>query len=221
MKWILAAGGSIDQIWFGKELEQIRKDASGQWKYMGIDAGVRTLLDAGIKPDYVIGDFDSVTPEEKESYLMHFAEKTVLDPVKDDTDMEAALRLAVSMGAEEIRIYGATGSRMDHTLTNMRLLAIPMEAGIPAVIMDPNNRITLISKETELKREKQYGRYISLLPFEGPVKGITLKGFKYPLEEGTLSYTGSLGVSNEITEEIGQIIFEEGRLFMMETKDEA
>ena len=219
MKWILVAGGSCDPEWLKNELDQLYEQEPGAWKCMGIDAGALTLIRAGYTPDHVTGDFDSVTDEEREIIFGRTAERTVLNPVKDDTDMEAALRYAVAAEAEELRIYGATGSRLDHTLTNIRLLMIPGEAGIPAVMKDPCNRIRIISGATRITRDSSCGKYISLLPLDVPVKGITLKGFRYPMENGELSPVGSLGVSNELAADEGEILFTEGRLLLMETRD--
>jgi len=219
MKWILVAGGSCDPVWLKRELDGLYEKEPGEWACMGIDAGTLRLMGAGYKPQHVIGDFDSVSPVEKERILDIFPEKTVLDPVKDDTDTEAAVRLAVSMGAEELRLYGASGSRLDHTLANIRLLAIAEDAGIPAMIVDPCNRIRLISGDTVISGESQYGRYISLIPFDGPVRGLTLTGFRYELDGGEMEYASSLGVSNELTGETGKIHFTEGRLLLMETRD--
>ena len=219
MKWILVAGGSCDSQWLKRELDEIFEKESGKWACMGIDSGTLRLLQAGYTPQHVTGDFDSVTPGEKEKILDAFPEKTLLNPVKDDTDTEAAIRLAVSMGAEEIRLYGASGSRLDHTIANIRLLAAAEEAGIPAMIVDPCNRIRLISGDTVIERRSQYGRYISLIPFDGPVSGLTLKGFRYGMDGGELAFVSSLGISNEITDKTGKISFTEGKLLLMETKD--
>ena len=217
MKLVLVAGGSCDPLWLKKELTPLL--CSG-WKCMGIDAGVLKLLSAGFRPDHVIGDFDSVTPEEREKILTDYPEQTVLRPEKDDTDMEAALRLAVQFQVEEILICGAIGSRMDHTLANLRLLDIPFQAGIPAVLLDPCNRIRLIREELHIRRSEQYGRYVSLLPFDGPVGGLSLYGFKYTLEDAELVHATSLGISNEIVAEEGVIRLRSGRLLVIESQDQ-
>ena len=218
MKLIIVAGGSCEPDWLKENTAPLVKKAS-VWKCMGVDAGTLTLLKAGLRPDFVIGDFDSVTPKERERILKDFPQQTVLQPEKDDTDTEAALRLAVQLQAEEIRIFGASGSRLDHTLANLRLLDIPFQAGIPATMENPNNRIRLMSGELHISKKEQYGRYVSLLPFDGRVRGLTLTGFQYPLVDGEIPFATSLGISNEITGEEGVIRLREGRLLVMETCD--
>ena len=77
----------------------------------------------------------------------------------------------------------------------------------------------MISGMFELKKEEQYGDFVSLLPIDGSVKGVTLKGFKYPLKNAVIPSFSSLGISNEIVEEIAFIEAREGVLLVIESKD--
>ena len=138
---------------------------------------------------------------------------------KDDTDTESAVQTAAELGAEEIHIVGGTGSRLDHMLANVYLLGLLREEGISAYLVDAHNRVQVIDQRTVIKRETQYGKYVSLLPFMGAVEGITLKGMKYPLEDYTLDHCHSIGISNEITGEQAEIEFRTGRLVVIESKD--
>ena len=217
MKLILVAGGNVETGWLKEQLN--REYYSGAVKLLGVDAGVLQIEQTGYIPDQVIGDFDSVSESDRLRILDRYKEKRVLNPVKDDTDMEAALHLAVAMRPEEILILGGIGSRMDHTMTNIRLLAIPDQAGIPAVILDPHNRIRRIESGTMIRKEEQYGKYISLMAVSEEVRGLTLKGFKYSLTDGTLPAETSLGISNEIIDDQGMISFTGGRVLLLETKD--
>ena len=219
MKLILVAGGNVETGWLTELLDREFRNAPGQVKLLGVDAGVLYIERAGYVPDQVIGDFDSVSDPDRIRILNSYKEKRVLNPVKDDTDMEAALRLAVTMKPEELLMLGAVGTRLDHTMTNIRLLAIPEEAGVPAVILDPHNRIRRIESGTVIRREEQYGKYISLMAVSGEVMGLTLTGFKYTLTDGMLPAETSLGISNEITDEFGKISFTGGKLLLLETKD--
>ena len=217
MKLILVAGGSLDEEWFSR---MVREKAFGEdHKFMGIDAGAIRLIRMGIAPDYVLGDFDSVSSEETAEILGCGAEKRVLNPVKDETDLEAALHWAVDISPDCIMIFGATGGRMDHTLANLQLLSIPVKTGIPAMILDPGNRIRRVQGSFKLRRKEQYGKYISLIPVGGEVKGLYLSGFKYSGSEITLPGDSSLGISNELTEDVGEIRFESGELLLIEAKD--
>ena len=101
----------------------------------------------------------------------------------------------------------------------LRELGLLREEGISAYLVDAHNRVQVIDQRTVIKRETQYGKYVSLLPFMGAVEGITLKGMKYPLEDYILDHCHSIGISNEITGEQAEIEFRTGRLIVIESKD--
>ncbi|MCR4838316.1 MAG: thiamine diphosphokinase [Eubacterium sp.] len=227
MHVLLVAGGPADTEWIRKMIhERIRnKKAKGSEPdcrtiLVGVDAGVLRIEEAGAAADLVIGDFDSVKPEQKERILKTYPEQILLDPVKDDTDMEAALRRILTMKPKSVTILGATGGRLDHLLANLRLLKLFADAGIPAEILDSQNRIRMLRGSVALRKKDMYGRYISLLPASGDLTDVTLRGFKYPLKSAVLPMYGSLGVSNELLEEEGEISFSGGYLYLLETRDE-
>lgn len=125
----------------------------------------------------------------------------------------------MEQGCKKIHILGATGSRMDHVLGNIHLLGMAMEHGVEALMVDANNRIRMVNQGLALRKEEQYGNYVSLLPFTPQVTGLTLKGFKYQVEDFTLKCCHSLGVSNEIAAEQAEIAFQEGTLVVVESRD--
>ena len=100
-------------------------------------------------------------------------------------------------------------------------MALALSAGVDCQMLDARNRIRLIRKPVVIRKEEQYGDYVSLLPLTTLVEGVCLKGFKYPLTDFTLTSTGSagLGVSNEIVEAEGQIVFTKGVLILIEARD--
>ena len=184
------------------------------------DSGMEFLYRKGIIPDVIVGDFDSVHAEAlayfKEQPGIHFHE---LVPEKDDTDTESAIRLAISMGAEEITLLGGTGSRMDHVLGNIELLGIGMQVGVPITILDSHNRIRMVRQSMVLRRDEQFGKYVSLIPYTEQVEHVYLRGFKYSLEDYCLRGFCSIGISNEIVEEEAEIVFDGGILLVIESKD--
>ena len=174
----------------------------------------------GIKPDLIVGDFDSAKPE----ILSFFRGKSEIQflefqPEKDETDTELALRLAISLAPDEICVLGATGNRVDHVLGNIQLLCKPLAHHIPCMLVDPTNRIRLVDKQLTMQKADQFGTYVSLLPLTTQAEGVTLEGFKYPLKEYCMTSDNSLGVSNEITEETARITVKKGILIMIESKD--
>ncbi len=212
MTAVIVAGGSCPAAFLRKIIRRL----SGPLFVVGVDRGVRLLKETGIRPDLIVGDFDSVTPAEREEFLSTWP-GTLLSPVKDDTDLEHAVNVLREKVPERVILLGATGTRLDHTLTNIRLLDRFFPAGIPAEILDENNRITLREGKILLRRDEQYGKYVSVLPWDEEVT-VTMKGFFYPAESLVLKRNMSRGVSNEITEDEA-MIFAEGKILLMETKD--
>ena len=184
------------------------------------DRGLEALYQLKIIPNHVVGDFDSVSPEILEFYkkqpqiIFH-----TYHAEKDNTDTDIALKLAIQIRSSEITILGALGKRMDHALANIHILKDALEANIPCKIIDEHNRIYLINTEKTLEKDKVYGKYISLIPLTSTVEGLTLKGFKYPLNKYNLPIGTSLGISNEIIEDIAHIEMEKGILIVIESKD--
>ena len=184
------------------------------------DSGMEFFKRAGLKPDVIIGDFDSVRPETLDLFRCKEDIQWVkLNPMKDDTDTEAAIRLAIENGAEDITLLGATGSRIDHMLANIELLGIGLEEKLQMRLLDSHNRIRMIDSEIIIRRDEQFGNYVSLIPYSMEVKNVTLKGFKYTLDNYCMRKFNSLGISNEITEDEARISFTDGIMVVIEARD--
>lgn len=214
-KILIISGGSISDEFAKEWIKQYHPDFT-----IVADSGMEFMRRVGLVPDMIIGDFDSVKADTlgffKEQQGIVFKE---LNPVKDDTDTEFAIRQAISLGAKEITILGATGTRLDHVLGNVALLGIGLQEQVAIQLVDAHNRIRMIDKSLCLAKAEQFGNFVSLLPYSGEVKGVTLKGFRYPLENFTMESFSSLGISNEIVEEKAEILFAEGILLVIEARD--
>ena len=214
MKYLIVCGGEID----GDFAERLIM-SSGFEVIIAADRGMDFLYEHKITPDIIVGDFDSV----KNEALSYFKEKGmsdihVLNPEKDDTDSECALQIALDHGADHIIIIGATGTRIDHVLGNISLLGKSMSEGKMAELLDTHNRIRMINNELEIEKNKQYGKYVSIIPVCKNNK-ITLEGFKYPLKDYTFEGFNTLGISNEIVDDIAKITVNEGQYIVIESKD--
>lgn len=224
-RFIVVSGGSIDDDFACRIIEEqqraeVYEDGEKSVVMIAADKGMDFFYRNQKKPDFIIGDFDSVGSEA----LAYFRSRSdvriqELNPIKDDTDTESAIRYAVKQGAEQITLLGATGSRLDHVLGNIELLGIGLQAGVPIIIMDEKNRIRMVDRGITLKKSEQHGSYVSLLPYTERVEHLTLRGFKYPLTDATLTGFCSLGVSNEIVEEEAEITFDGGILLVIEARD--
>ena len=214
-KILIVSGGKIEDNFAKEWVEQYQPDF-----ILVADSGMEFMKRAGIKPNMIIGDFDSVHHDTLE-YFKSWSEIIFkeLNPIKDDTDTEFAIRQAIELGAKEITVIGATGTRLDHVLGNVALLGIGLKEQVSIQLVDAHNRIRMIDKSICLLKSELFGDFVSLLPYAGEVKGVTLKGFKYPLENHTMLAFSSLGISNEIVEEEAEILFEEGILIVIEAND--
>lgn len=214
-KVLIVTGGAISLSFMKEYLDRKAFD-----KIIAVDKGLEGVQALSLKPDYVIGDFDSVSKDVIEHYKgLEGVRVAEYDPMKDATDTELAILTAMELKPEEIVIFGATGNRADHMMANVSLLYLPLKENIKTSLVDEHNKIYIINHNTVLYRKKLHGPYVSLLPFTDTVKGITLKGFLYPLQDKTLTLGSSLGVSNEVTEESAEILIESGILLVIEAKD--
>lgn len=214
-KIVIVSGGELDEEF---ALSVLKEEKGGY--VIGVDRGIEFLYNHKIMPSYIVGDFDSVDRE----VVSYFRDETNVpirefNPVKDASDTEIAVRLAVTLGCEELVILGATGGRIDHLWANVQILSIPFRAGIDARILDRQNCIRLIEEEITLKKEEAYGPYFSLFPLAQEVYGLNVTGAKYPLHNHTLTPYDSLCVSNQFEKEEVVISFLSGIVILMETRD--
>lgn len=173
-------------------------------------------------PVFLIGDYDS-GPAPTEAERAAAAEFVVLPTVKDMTDSEAAVDLAVQEGFGRIHVLGGLGGRLDHTLGNLGLLA--KYAGddrvAELVFEDGQNRVCLKTPGTFRIPADDRFSYFGLIPWGGAAEGVTITGAKYPLTGHTLTPDTTLGVSNEVAagEAFAEVSFQKGQLLVIRSKD--
>lgn len=214
IKTLIVSGGSINQVFFKELVLKNKYD-----NIIASDKGLEILDKLNIKPNYIIGDFDSINLEVLNKYLDDDTINIIrLNPIKDFTDTHMALKLGIKIKSRDITIVGAIGTRIDHTIANISILKEALEKNIVCKIINENNSIMLIDKNTTIEKDDDY-RYISLIPLTSAVSGITLKGFKYSLNNADIKIGQSIGVSNEQIEQKGKIEIEEGILIVLRTKD--
>lgn len=217
MRTVIISGGRIERDFALSFLENETFE-----QFIAVDNGLRFCYDNQIKPTWIVGDFDTAASELVEYYQTQTdIPIRRFNPVKDSTDSQIAIELALELGSSEITLLGGTGTRMDHVLGNIQSLMLAKKKGVSCVILDEYNRIQLIDGETRLKKSEQYGKYVSLLPLTTEVTGVDLTGFKFNLTGHTFTSTGSagLGVSNEIIEDIAEIRVKSGIFVLIESRD--
>ena len=173
------------------------------------DRGVVYAKQLGIKPDLIVGDFDSLgyVPEEDCDVL-------AFKPEKDDTDLMIAVKQALSKGKKNLRIYAALGGRLDHTFASIQTLSFALDNGARAELVSQSEFVTLLDAG-EYSFENKAGRSLSLFSYSETVSGLTIKGAKYTLENAQINSSFPIGISNEITSDKASVSFEKGRLLVI------
>jgi len=173
------------------------------------DGGYAALASRGITPDLIIGDFDSLAPDLLSAVSEH---PNVIrsSTEKDDTDMMLAVRYGLKRGYETFVINGGLGGRLDQTLANIQILVYIADNGTRGTLHGHGVCVTVI-KNGELRFSRgeagsgveagdvEAGGVISVFSARDKAEGVTLKGFKYPLNDATLTNDYPIGVSNEFT----------------------
>ncbi len=170
------------------------------------DGGVQTLLDKGLSPDIVIGDFDSL------GYCPDAFDPIVLPCEKDDTDMLSALKQGLAKGYDTFYLYGGMGGREDHTIANIQLLYYLASLGKRGFLIGKRNVLTAIQNGTVTLQGKGY---LSVFCAGEKASGVTVRGCKYCLENGTLTNLYPIGVSNEFTDVPAVISVGSGMLLLV------
>ncbi len=230
MKILIVTGGHISLSFATDFLKHQVFD-----RIIAADSGLAACHELGLVPTDILGDFDSL---KNRDLLTSYREMGI--PVrefpsrKDYTDTELAVFYARDLWMEEMAednpddlnpeshvwILGATGTRLDHTLSNLGALVTMRELGIPCTILDEHNEIELLKGPAEKKYLPRNPRdYISLLSLSGTARGIDLIGFSYPMKDGVLPPYVSLGISNEIIEKEATLRLKEGCLLVIRAHD--
>lgn len=182
---------------------------------IAVDGGLSYCGALGIEPDLILGDFDSVSEQEREAVQQlkqEIPERIVqLRPEKDDTDMLAALRLGLEKGFDTFHIYAGTGGRLDHTLANIQCLLFLKRNGATGYLIDGNGMILVIANEKVSFREEMEG-YLSLFSLTAETKGVTIENMKYELQGYTMTNDYPIGISNEFIGKAASITVEDGEV---------
>ncbi len=192
----------------------------------GCDGGTQYLSDAGVVPHMIMGDFDSLDTSVIMEMFMLGVARHGLPTEKDFTDMKGTMDFVAEFDYDQIDFYGATGTRLDHSLGNMMLLFDLREKGIKGRIVDSNNIITCISAEKEPAAleltDIPEGWYVSFIPV-GECKGVSIKGLKYETDEVDLGIANAtMAISNEALTETGAapvISLKSGKLLILYSRD--
>ena len=194
---IFCAGG------FGGLTEPLKEDDL----VIAADGGVEHVRALGIRPDIILGDFDS---------LGYAPEGAEVHPVeKDDTDAMLAAKRGLQLGCREFIFYGSLdGPRLDHTVANIQTLRYLADHGATGVLIGLRQQVTLLRGGSLTLPPREKGD-ISIFAFGGEAKGVTIKGLKYELEKGDLTPSFPLGVSNSFVGKSAEIAVDDGDILIV------
>jgi thiamine pyrophosphokinase len=190
--------------------ERIMAEIDSDTYVVCVDKGAETALEYGIRIDLVVGDFDSIS---KEAYKRIEDVAIEYPKEKDFTDTELAVVEAIRRNKVHIKIANATGSRVDHTLSNFLLLYKYKEYDIR--IFGNDFEAFLIQKDLIIDNSE--GMTFSLVPMTDTIEGLSLEGFKYPLDKRDVKKGDSLCISNIITDQTASIRFAKGSALIIIT----
>jgi thiamine pyrophosphokinase len=183
------------------------------------DGGATKALAAGLAPDLVVGDADSLGPAGLAA-RPRVGESNV-PTAKDESDLELAVLAAVARAATRLTILGALGGpRFDHALANAWLLAHPALDRRGAVLLDATTRIRLLdatAAPAAARLDGAPGDLVSLFPFGADALGVTTAGLAYPLRDEPLRIGPARGLSNVRSGSQARVALRTGRLLIVET----
>ncbi|MGB4503626.1 MAG: thiamine diphosphokinase [Syntrophaceticus sp.] len=190
MKILIMTNGEYGRLeWYAEhkgEFEQV----------ICVDGGAGWARKLGITPNWVVGDLDSINDDDRRYMEQSGVQFSCHPSQKDTTDTQISLQLADQLGADEVTIWGGTGPRIDHTLSNLYSAAYFALRGKTVQFDSPALAIYLVKDSLTLSGE--IGNTVSVLALGGGAAGVTLEGFQYPLENAEVDSLWQFGISNVI-----------------------
>jgi len=167
-----------------------------------VDGGLRHCLEAGLVPNLLLGDMDSIGKSEHEQLAAHAIETIQYSPKKAASDLHLTLDTLAERGFGNLVLLGISGGRTDHMLFNWMLLANP-DWHFSAQIIDHSVVAELIRPDIPFERALKSGTTLSLLPLGSAAVGVVINGVEYPLDNVTLPLGDTLGLSNVVEDNPG------------------
>jgi thiamine pyrophosphokinase len=207
---LIFANGDVD------DGQMVRQALALSAFVIAADGGARIAAHYDRLPAVVVGDIDSLSQQEQTALAEQGVSFRRYPPEKDETDLELALYYALEQGADWIRIVGGLGGRLDQSLANVYLLALPALHDCDVRLVAGEQEIRAISPGTHTI-SGHVDDTLSLIPLGGAVHGIQTQHLKYPLDRETLEFGPARGVSNVMTADEAIISLEEGNLLLIHT----
>ena len=210
MQAVVALGGEIN------DSALVRSALDGAGLIIAADGGARRLAALGIAPHVLIGDFDSLSPDELADHRAVGAAIVQHPAPQQRTDADVAIEEALARGATSLIALGVFGGeRLDHELGNLDLLSGDRLRDIPTWAVDGWTAITMLHGGgiSETHFHGAPGDYVGIIPITETVAGIETVGLKWPLSDATMERGKGQGISNELITDRAMIRIAKGKAY--------
>lgn len=178
------------------------------------DGGANAAAKLGVVPDLIIGDLDSIHPATVKKFSGVTARR-IAD--QNSTDLEKALTWSHKNGYKAVRVLGATGGRLDHTVGNLSAL-VKFSRKCTVTFHDADGDIYVVG--TERNFDVPAGTTVSLLPMT-LCEGVMTRGLKWELRYESLALGQREGTSNLVVSSPVTIKLRRGDLLLFVATDPA
>ena len=216
MHVLLFANGALNQ---GTMVQRCLEQAQSA-RVICADGGALHARALGLQPQTIIGDLDSLTPQQVDSFAAAGANIIRHPADKDETDLELSLLHCAEIGVASVAILGGLGGRFDQTLANVFLLMHPAFEELDITHVDGEQTIRLLRPGAHIIHGG-VGDTISLIPLTASADGITSENLQYALEDDALHPGPARGISNVMLAGQARVTFGRGLLLLTHTSGRA
>jgi thiamine pyrophosphokinase len=209
MRAVIFVNGNID------DYRWLRHRLHAEDYLIAADGGTRHCFALGILPHVVVGDLDSLLPEDLDDLVAKGVNIERHPTHKDKTDLELAIERAVRDGAREILVVGALGGRLDQTLANL-LISARRDWPVPVQLAEGYQTAQVMRSGECFTLNSPVGSTVSVIPLSQEVTGITYTGLAYSLANATLTLGTTRGISNIVAETPAMICIDQGILLVVQ-----
>lgn len=198
------------------DIEYIKDNITAKDYIISADAGLDKLNKINIKPNLIVGDFDSYSGK-----FLENVEILRLPVCKDDTDTFYAVKEGIKRGYKSFAIFGGIGGRFDHTFANLCVLEYLSDKGYSNLLIDRRNKAFIMGKgQTTIYGTKNEN--VSVFPFGATCCTVSYDGLMYNMKEETLYSNignGPMGVSNSFLGREATITVHSGKALVVVSRD--
>ena len=177
------------------------------------DKGYVYAQQAGVRPNLLVGDFDSY-----EGALPSDLPVWRYKKEKDDTDTMIAIRYAVEQGFGQVDLFCALGGRLDHLYANLQAAAFAVANGGCRVTIHDRDTMLYFLTEGSITLPRRDGWFLSVFAASDTCEDVCITGGKYPLEHGVVTNTFPIGMSNQWAAEEAEISVGKGILMVVSAR---